>query len=52
MKLDLVELEDSIRGIKKIFVVVEINEEKKANTKTFYLASEVDFRWSTIKDKL
>jgi len=50
--LDPVQLEDSIRGIEKIFAMVEVPEEKKVNIRTFYLAGEADIRWSTMKDKL
>jgi len=38
--------------MEKIFVVVEVPEEKKVNIGTFYLASEADIGWSTMKDKL
>ena len=50
--LNPVELEDWIRGIKKIFAVVEVPEEKKVNIGTFYLTSEADIWWSTVKDNL
>ena len=50
--LDLVELEDWISGMEKIFTVVEVPEEKKVNILTFYLVDEADIWWSTVKDKL
>jgi len=50
--LDPIELEDWIRGMEKIFTVVEAPEEKKVNLGTFYLTGEVDIWWSTVKDKL
>jgi len=50
--LDPVELEDWIRGMEKVFAVVEVPEEKKINIGTFYLAGEVDSWWSTVKGKL
>ena len=49
---DPVELEDWIRKMEKIFAMVEVPEEKKVNTGTFYLIIEADIWWSTIKDKL
>lgn len=50
--LDVVELEDWIRGMEKIFTVVEVPEEKKVNRGAFYLAGEADIWWSTVKNKL
>ena len=50
--LDPVELEDWIRGMEKIFVVVEVPKEKKVNIGTFCLIAEADIWWSTVKDKL
>jgi len=41
-KYDPVKLDEWIRGIKKIFAVVEVPEETKLNIGTFYLAGEVD----------
>jgi len=38
--LDLVELEDWIRGMEKIFTVIEVPKEKKVNIWTFYLTGE------------
>ena len=38
--------------MEKIFAIVEVPEEKKVNIGTFYLASEADIWWSTVKDKL
>ena len=37
--------------MEKIFVVVEIPEDKKVNVGIFYLAYEADIRWSTVNDK-
>jgi len=39
---DPVVLEEWIRGIKKIFTVVEVPEGKKVNIGTYYLTSEAD----------
>ena len=41
-KYDLVELEEWIRGMEKIFVVVEVPKGKKVNIGTFYLIGEAD----------
>jgi len=41
-------LENWIRGIEKIFVVVEVLKEKKVNIGTFYFAGEADIWWSTV----
>jgi len=40
--LDPVELEDWIRGMKNIFAMIEVPEEKKVNMGTSYLAGEAD----------
>jgi len=37
-----VELEDWIREMEKIFVIVEVSEEKKVSIGIFYLVGEVD----------
>ena len=50
-KLELAELEDWIRGMEKIFPVVEVPEVKKVNIRTFYIAGEVDIQWSTMTDQ-
>jgi len=42
-KHDLVELEEWIRGMEKIFTVVEVSEDKKMNIGTFYLIGEAEF---------
>jgi len=39
---DPVELEEWIRGMEKIFVVIEVLEEKRVNIRTFYLIREAD----------
>jgi len=44
-----VELEEWIRGIEKIFAIVEVPENKKVNIGTFYLAREADIWWNTVK---
>ena len=46
------ELEAWIRGIEKIFTTVGVLEDKKVNIRIFYLTQEVDFWWTTIKDRL
>jgi len=35
-------LEEWIRCMEKVFVVIEVSEEKKVNTRTFYLIEEAD----------
>jgi len=45
-------MEEWIRGMEKIFTVVEVPEEKKVNVGTYYLIGEVDIWWNTVKDKL
>jgi len=47
-----VELENWIRGIEKIFTVLDVSEEKKANIGTFYLTKEAHIWWNTVKDRL
>jgi len=37
--------------MRKIFVVVEVVEEKKLNIKTFHLEGEVEIWWNTVKKK-
>ena len=49
---DPVVLEEWIRGMEKIFTVVEVPEEKKLNIGTYYLSGEADIWWNTVKDKL
>jgi len=51
-KHDLMELQDWIRGMEKIFTVAEVLEEKKVNIGTLCLLEEVDIRWNTVKDRL
>jgi len=51
-KYDLVELEECVRGMEKIFIVVEVPEEKKVNIGTYYLTGEDDIWWNTIKSRL
>jgi len=46
---DSVELEEWIRGMEKIFAVVEVPKNKKVNIGTFYLAGEADIWWNTVK---
>ena len=41
-KFHHVEREEWIRGIEKIFTVIEVPEEEKVNIWTFYLAGEID----------
>lgn len=40
------------RGMKTIFTIIEIPEERKVNTGTFYLTGEADIWWITVKDSL
>ena len=40
--LNPVELEDWIKEMEKIFVIVEVSEEKKVSIGIFYLVGEVD----------
>ena len=49
---DLVVLEEWIRGMEKIFAVVEVPEGKKVNIGTYYLTSEADIWWNIVTDKL
>jgi len=45
-------LEEWIRGMEKIFTVVEVPEGKRVNIGTYYLTGEADIWWNTVKDKL
>jgi len=45
-------LEEWVRAWEKIFTVVEVPEEKKVNIGMYYLTSETDIWWNTIKDRL
>jgi len=45
-------LDERVRGIEKIFIVVKVLEEKKTNIGMYYLTGEADIWWNTIKDKL
>ena len=49
---DPVVLEEWVRGMEKIFTVVEVPEEKKVNIGTYYLTGEADIWWNTVRDKL
>jgi len=49
---DPVVLDKWIRGMEKIFTMVEVPEKKKVNIGTYYLTDEVDIWCNTIKDKL
>jgi len=49
---DPVVLEKWVKGMEKIYTVVEVLEEKKVNNGMYYLAGEADIWWNTIKDKL
>jgi len=49
---DLVILEEWIRGMEKIFTVIEVPEEKRVNIRTYYLTGEADIWLNTVKDKL
>jgi len=46
------ELEEWIRGIKKIFAITEAPREKKANIRMFYFAAEANFSWYAMKNRL
>ena len=48
---DPVELEEWIRGMEKIFALVEVPENKKVNIGTFYLTGEADIWWNTVKGR-
>jgi len=43
------ELEEWVRGMEKIFTVIEGPEEKKVDIATFYLIGEADIWWGTMK---
>jgi len=49
---DPVVLEEWVRGMEKIFTVVQVPEEKKVNLGTYYLTGETDIWWNIIQDKL
>jgi len=49
---DPVVLEEWVRGMEKIFTVVEVPEEIKVNIGTYYLIGEANIWRNTIKDKL
>ena len=51
-KYEPVELEEWVRGMKKIFTVVEVPEEKKVNIGMSYLTDEADIWWKTIKGRV
>jgi len=38
--------------MEKIFTMVEVPEGKRVNIETYYLTSEADIWWNTVKDKL
>ena len=44
-------LKEWIRGMKKIFTIIEVLE-KKVNIGAFYLIRETDIWWSTMKGML
>ena len=44
-------LEEWIRGMEKIFTVVEVTNEKKVNVGTFYLTREADIWWNIVQDR-
>jgi len=45
-------LEEWVRGITKIFIGVEVPQEKKIIIGMYCLTGEVDILWNTMKDKL
>jgi len=49
---DPMQLEESIIGVEKIFVLIEVPEEKSVNIGTFYLIGEAGISRNTIKDML
>jgi len=49
---DQVVLKEWVRGMEKIFTMVEVPEEKKVNIGMYYLTSEADIWWNTIKGRL
>ena len=46
------ELEEQNREMEKIFIVVEVLDEKNVNIRTFYLTEEVDILWNNVQDGL
>ena len=48
---DIAELKEWIRSMEKIFVVIEVPQEKKVAIGTFYFTREPDIWWNTVKDK-
>jgi len=38
--------------MKKIFIVIEVAEEKKVNIGTFYLTTEANIWWSNVKNRI
>jgi len=49
---DPVVLEEWVRGMEKIFTVVEVPKEKKVNIRTYYLSGEADIWWNTVEGGL
>jgi len=49
---DPVPLEEWVRGIEKIFTMVEVPEEKKVNIGTYYLTGEANIWWNIVKGRL
>jgi len=45
------ELGDWVKGIEKIFTLVEISKEKKVNITVFYLTGEADIWWNTVQGR-
>jgi len=45
-------LEEWIRGMEKIFTIVEVHDEKKVDIGMFYLIREIYIWWNTVKDRL
>jgi len=51
-KYDPVEQEERIRGIEKIFTVLELREEKRVKIGRFYLTLKADIKSNNVKDRL
>jgi len=49
--LNPIELEEWIRGMKMIFAMVEVAEDKNVNIGIFYSTREADIWWNTLNHK-
>ena len=46
------ELKKWLRGMEKVFTIIDVPKEKKVNIETFYLSGEVGISWRMVKDTL